>query len=142
MPPLLEIERPSHLQPSTQQLQQQSRPDIDPLIEEENEDSDDDRTLADLKRKRGGDTSQEGASSPSGELSPSHRKKPRVTARNNNDEQPRLVKCCKICTIFIGFAFCCFPTLLYFSLWFSSPTPNPKDSRQRVEEQVVEDGAT
>jgi hypothetical protein len=68
------------------------------VTEEEDEDTDDDRTLVDLKTKREPSTSQEGASSPGGELFPSHPKKPRVTARKrkattvaggDDDEQPR-----------------------------------------------------
>jgi hypothetical protein len=69
------------------------------VTDEEDDGTDDERTLVDLKRKRGTSTTQEGASCPSGELLPSLPKKPRVTARkrkavipidgDDNDEQPR-----------------------------------------------------
>lgn len=78
---LPEIYRSSHLQPSAhQQRQQQSCADLDPVTEEEDEDTDDDRTLADLKRKRGAGTSQEDMSFPCGAIFPVPSKRPRVAA--------------------------------------------------------------
>lgn len=50
------------------------------MTEEEEENTDNDRTLADLKRKREASTSQEAARFPGGELFPNHPKKPRATA--------------------------------------------------------------
>jgi hypothetical protein len=94
-----EIEHPSHLKPSAHQKKQEQHPDLDPLIEDEDEGTDDDCTLADLKRKRRASTSKEGACSPSGELFSSIPEKPIVTMRkrpatssaggNVNYEQPR-----------------------------------------------------
>lgn len=60
MPPVPDIDRPSHLQPTTHR-NNGSHPNLDPVIEEEDEDTDDDHTLVDLKRKREPSTSQEGA---------------------------------------------------------------------------------
>lgn len=48
---------------------------------EEDEESNDDCTLAELQRKKAMSTSQEGVSSPCGQLFPSPPKKPRVAAR-------------------------------------------------------------
>jgi hypothetical protein len=71
-----DIDHPSHLRPSAHQ-RIVSRPDLD-LVDEEDERTDDDHTLVELKRKRGASTCQEGVSSPSGEIFPTPPKKPRV----------------------------------------------------------------
>jgi hypothetical protein len=76
MPPMPNIDHPSYLMPSTH-----------PLViaaiseEEEGDETDDDRTLAEVIKGNSMKTSKEGASSPSGDLLPSHPKKPRVTTR-------------------------------------------------------------
>jgi hypothetical protein len=93
MPPMPNIDHPSYLMPSTH-----------PLViaaiseEEEGDETDDDRTLAEVIKGNSMKTSKEGASSPSGDLLPSHPKKPRVTTRKhresaslggNDEETPR-----------------------------------------------------
>jgi hypothetical protein len=98
MPPMLDIDRPSHMMPSAFRAPKTSRPTIDPISGEEDEGTDDDRTLAEVikgKRKR---TSQEGMSSSGGDLLPNHPKKPRVASQKRRacaspgdvgDETPR-----------------------------------------------------
>jgi hypothetical protein len=81
------------LQPSAYQPHRINRPPIDPVTDED-DDTDDDLTLADFLKKSSMTTSQEDTNLPGGELLPSHPKKPRVTARKrkaiisavNNDE--------------------------------------------------------
>lgn len=97
---MLGIEHPNHTLP-TAHRSFSSRPKIDPVTEEEDEDSDDGCTLSDLKRKRGVSTSQKGTSSLRGEIFPAPPKKPRMAARkckatasvddDDNDKHPMQV---------------------------------------------------
>jgi hypothetical protein len=57
-----------------------SRLDADPVMEEEDNDSDDGCTLCDLKRKRGMTTSKANMTSPGGEIFPAPPKKSRMAA--------------------------------------------------------------
>jgi hypothetical protein len=79
MPPIPDIDRPNYLVPSEFQALRISRPTIDPVSGEENEGTDDDHTLVEMMKNKKTKTSQEGANSPSGDLSPSHLNKPRIT---------------------------------------------------------------
>lgn len=97
MPPMLDIEHPHHTLPTAHQ-NISSHPDLDPVMEEEDDDSDDGCILSDLKRKRGMATSQVNMTSPGGEIFPAPPKKARMaawkckagaSASNDNDEQPR-----------------------------------------------------
>lgn len=72
-----DIDRPSHTLPSAHQ-KIASRLDVDPVTEEDVEDTDDGRTLADFKWKRDAGASQRGTSSPGGEALATPLKKPRT----------------------------------------------------------------
>jgi hypothetical protein len=69
-----DIERSSHLMTSTHPLSIPAS-----SKEEEGDETDSDRTLAKVIKSKSMKTSQEGTSSPGGDLLPSHPKKPRVT---------------------------------------------------------------
>lgn len=58
MPPMVDIDSPHHLWPSAHQQHPGAHPNVDPVSEQCDEGTDDDRTLADLKRKRAADTSR------------------------------------------------------------------------------------
>jgi hypothetical protein len=88
--PMPDIERPSHLMPS--------RPPAVFVSEEDNEGTDDDRTLSDVMKGKKAKTSQEGQSSSGSDSLPSHPKGLRATTRKckasavsggNEDERPR-----------------------------------------------------
>jgi hypothetical protein len=75
-----------------------SHPDADPVMEEEDNNSDDGHTLSDLKRKRGMTTSQGTTTSHGDEIFPAPPKKARMATQKcragastgkDNDEQPR-----------------------------------------------------
>jgi hypothetical protein len=76
MPPMPNIKHPSHLMPSTRPLATTASGE-----EEDGDEIDSNRTLAEVIKSKSMKTSQEGASSPGGNLLPSHPKKPRITAR-------------------------------------------------------------
>jgi hypothetical protein len=76
MPPMPDIECPIHLIPSTRPLAIAASSE-----EEEGDETDFDRTLAKVIKSKSMKTSQEGASSPGGNLLPSHPNNLRVTAR-------------------------------------------------------------
>jgi hypothetical protein len=78
MPLMLNINRPSHLMPSTRPLAIAASSE-----EDEGDKTDDDRTLAEVIKGKSMKTSQEGASSPGGDLLSSHPKKPQVTTRKH-----------------------------------------------------------
>jgi hypothetical protein len=90
------IERPRHTLPSAHQPPFNFRPAQDLVSGEEEEQSDDHRTLAEVIRSNKIGTSQEGSNSPN--LLPSHPKKARVTTRkrrasaspSDSDSTPRL----------------------------------------------------
>jgi hypothetical protein len=90
MPPMPDIERPSHLMPS--------RPPVVSISEEDSESTDDAHTLADVMKGKKVKTSQEGQSSTSGDSLSSHPKglraatrkcKGSVVSSGNEDETPR-----------------------------------------------------
>jgi hypothetical protein len=58
-PPIPKIERSTHLKPSTHQPAVISRPAHNPVSGEKDEGTDDDRTLAELQKRKGTSTSQE-----------------------------------------------------------------------------------
>jgi hypothetical protein len=73
-----DIERPSHLMPSTRPLANAASSE-----EEEGDETDSDCTLAEVVKGKSKKASQEGASSPGGDLLLSHPTKSRVTARKH-----------------------------------------------------------
>jgi hypothetical protein len=76
MPLMPDIERPSHLMPFTCPLATAASSE-----EEEGDETNSERTVADVIKSQTMKASQEGASSPGGDLLLGHPKKPRVTAR-------------------------------------------------------------
>lgn len=72
-----DIGRPSHLIPS--------RPTAVSLSEEDDEGTDDDRTLADVLKGKNAKTSQEGLGSPGADSLPSHPKGLRAATRKRKD---------------------------------------------------------
>jgi hypothetical protein len=93
-----DIERPSNLKPRAHQPPVISRPTHDPVSEEEDEETDDGRTLGELQRKKGTSTSQESPSFTGSELFPSPPRKSWATARkwkssaiasSSDGDQPR-----------------------------------------------------
>jgi hypothetical protein len=73
------MDRPDHLKPSAYELPR-IHPSYDPLIDKEDDDTDDDLTLADLQKNSSTSTSQDDMTLPGGGLLPSNPKGLRVTA--------------------------------------------------------------
>jgi hypothetical protein len=71
-----DIERPSHLMPSTHPLAIPASSE-----EEESDETNSDCILAEVIKDKSMKTSHKGVSPPGGDLLPSHPKKPRVTAQ-------------------------------------------------------------
>jgi hypothetical protein len=95
---MLDIDRSSHTLSSAHRPPKISRPSHDLVSEEEEEGTDNDCTLAEVIRSKKTSATQEGASSPGGDLFPSHPKEARVAARKrktsasprvNDDGTPR-----------------------------------------------------
>jgi hypothetical protein len=78
-----DIDCPSHTLPSVHQPPKISRPSCDLVSEEEDEGTDNGRTLVNVIKTKKAKTSQESASSPGGDLLPSHSSKQRVTAQKH-----------------------------------------------------------
>jgi hypothetical protein len=76
IPPMPDIDCSSHLMPSTCPLAITTTSE-----EEEGDETDDDRTLSEVIKGKSIKTSQEGASSPGGDLLPNHPKGPRAATR-------------------------------------------------------------
>jgi hypothetical protein len=83
MPPIPDIDCPIHTLSSAHQPPKISCPSHDPVSEEEDEGTDDGRTLVEVIRSNKAKTSKEGASSLGDDLLPSHSSKQRVTARKH-----------------------------------------------------------
>jgi hypothetical protein len=98
-PPLPEIEHLGNLKPSAYHPHRIKHRSINPVIDDEGDDTDDDLTLVDFLKKSSMSIAQEDTSLPGGELLPIHPKKPRVTALkrkatifaidDDDNEQPR-----------------------------------------------------
>jgi hypothetical protein len=80
MPLMPDLQCPDHMMPSTFRVPKTSRPIIDPVSGEKDEVTDDDRTLAEVIKRKRTRTSQESMSSFGGDF-PSHSKKPRVASQ-------------------------------------------------------------
>jgi hypothetical protein len=92
-----DIDRPRYLKPSAFQAPTISRPTINPDSGKEDEDTDDDRTLADAIKNKKSKASQGSGSFLGGDPLPSHPEKPRVVAQkckagaspsNDEDQTP------------------------------------------------------
>jgi hypothetical protein len=74
---MLDLERPRHAMSSAAEVERFPRPDVDPVTSEE-EDIDDNRTLAGVMKGKKVGTFEEGVNSPGGSPLPNHPTKPRA----------------------------------------------------------------